>query len=208
MTSKRRRKKANEPLSMWDADQYFDATFTEKERSVLRRRLMQVCGYGPETCSFGGNFVGFDYDIERPAQDSIAAVFTAQGLCYRRDYARFADYGLIHICRELGIDHRSYAANVPKRSIDKFVEFAKRSFPEFKRPRNKIERKIQEHKLHAAWCDWSKEECPRTGCTSDDHWLCSDRFVDRDYAAIIEQVAVYNETRPKFAPPKLVYSRD
>jgi hypothetical protein len=200
-------RKVTRPPTIWDGDRYFDATFTAKERLVLQHKLVDICGYGANERR-RSNLIGFDYEIFRPAQDAIWAAFRAQGLEYERDHARLCDWTYIHICRELGFDYRGFAANVPKLPIDGFIECAKRCFPEFKSARNKIERTIQEHKLHAAWTDWMDEECVRTGCTCDSHWLCSDRFVDRDYPAILEQIAAYNETRPKFAPPKLVYSRD
>jgi hypothetical protein len=185
--------------TIWDGDRYFDATFTANEFEALRRKLMDVCGYD--------NYISFEYDIFRPAEEAVWPVFKAQGLDYERDNSKLCDYALIYICKQLGVEYRSFAANAPKLPIDGFIERAKRLFPEFRHPRNAIELKIQEHKLHGAWVDWQDEECRRTGCTCESHWLCSDRFVDCDYAAILRQIAEYNQDRPKFAPPKLVYSR-
>lgn len=202
MAKRKVTREATRPPTIWDGEKYFDATFTALERRALRDKLIDVCGYG------AGNYCGFERAIEGPAQDTVWPVFVAEGFEYERDHARLCDYALIHVCRELGIDYKSFAANVPKLSIAGFIECAKRAFPDFKRPRNKIEATIQEHKLHLLWCDWHEEECARTGCTCKHHWLCGDRFAMRDYPAILEQVAAHNRTRPRFAPLKLVHSRD
>lgn len=204
----KRRRKVSKPLTIWDGDKYFDAKFTENERGDLRDRLMDVCGYGKADGLIGRNFMGFEYDIERPAQDVVWPAFCAQGLTYERDHGRLSDYALIHICRELQIEYKTFARNAPKLPIDGFIECAKRSFPEFKRPRNKIEAKIQHHKLYALWVDWLDEECPRLGCSCEHHWQCHDRFVERDHRQIIAAIAAYNETRPKLPALKMVYSRD
>jgi len=209
MARKKVARPVSKPPTIWDGDRYFDARFTNKEFINLRAKLMEVCGYGPRSDRHGGgNYMGFEVDIYRPAEDVIWPAFKAQGLDHRRDHSRLCDYTIIHVCRELGFDYHAFAANAPKLSIDGFIAHAKRAFPEFKQPRKQIERAIQEHKLHAAWIDWMDAECSRTGCACESHWLCHDRFVDRDYPAILKEIAAYNETRPKYAPPKLVYSRD
>lgn len=193
------------PLTIRDGRKYFDAKFTGEERDALRKRLMEICGYGPETdCSSikVHDYLGFEHDILRPAEEEIWPAFRAQGLDYHRDGGRFCDYALIHICRQLEIDYKAFAKNEPELSIEGFIAFAKRAFPEFRRPRNKIEFKIQEHKLHLLWCDWHSEECARTGCTKTGHWLCLDRFANRDYAAILKQIAKHNETRPRLIAGK------
>jgi len=118
-------------------------------------------------------------------------------LNYHCDEDRLCDYALIHICRQLQVDYKSFAKNLPKLPIDGFIASAKLAFPEFRRPRNKVEFKIQEHKLHLLWCDWHGEECARTGCKNEHHWLCSDRFAKRDYPAILQEIAAHNERRPK-----------
>jgi hypothetical protein len=204
MARKKAAQVTSRPLTTADGVKYFDATFTAKERETLRRKLMDLCGYR----SRPAGHICFERDILQPAEDLVWPAFVGAGLTYDADRDRLDDYTLIHICRELEFDYKAFAANTPKLPIDGFVECAKRAFPEFKHPRNVIETKIQEHKLHALWCDWSGDECVRTGCTCESHWLCSDRFVKPDYSKIIGQIAEHNETRPKFAPPKLVYSRD
>ncbi len=204
-TVPRRTKRA---LTVWDGDKYFDATFTSKERSELRDKLMDICGYGSTPRIPFGNFTGFEFEIERPAEDVVWPVFTRQGLTYDRNRDKLSDYALIHICRELGVDYHAFAAYVPRLPIEGFIAYAKRCFPDFKIARNKIERTIQEHKLHLAWVDWMPDECTRNGCEADSHWLCHDRFEERDYPTILLEIAKHNETRPKFAPPKLVYSAD
>jgi hypothetical protein len=204
---KPRKTKAVRPLTIWDYEKYFDATFTAAERKALEDRLVIVCGFrknDDEHASICA--MAWDHQIFRPAQEEIWPALRAAGLDPNRDlYERIADCTLIHLCRQLEIDYKSFAHNVPKLPIAGFIAAAKSAFPEFRRPRNNTERRIQEHKLHGLWCDWHVEACPRTGCRNESHWLCDDRFAERDYPAILEEVARYNETRPKM---QLVYSRD
>ncbi len=199
MAKRKTSPKKERPATKWDGEKYFDATFSAEERRALQDRLMDICGYGPDP-SGRGHYLAFEHNIFRPAQDEIWAPFQVAGLDYNRDHARLCDYTLIHLCRDLQVDYKSFAKNVPKLPIDAFIECAKRAFPEFQKPRNNTERRIQEHRLHMLWCDWRDEEIERTGCCGNqgNHWLCcSDRFVDPDYPAILEQIAKYNETRPK-----------
>jgi hypothetical protein len=190
------RTKTSHPLTVWDGDKYFDARFNDEERQILRKKLMVVCGYGNSRLGIPDR-LGFEFDIERPARREVRPALLASGLDCDRQEGRFMDCALIHISRQLEIDYKSFAKNVPKLPIDGFISSAKRAFPEFMKPRNNLEFKIQEHKLHVLWCDWHDEECVRTGCTKESHWLCSDRFVERDYEAILDEVAKYNKTRPK-----------
>lgn len=216
MARKKAQPKMERPLTIFDGDKYFDVAFSTRERMALERKLEDHCGYGadswpPESSRrrFGiGDHMGFERDILHPAEEVVWPVFVEQGYTYEQDYPRLRSYALIHICRELGIDYRSFAKNMPKLSIAGFIEHAKRSCPEFRVPRNKVEQAIQEHKLRAVWSDWMEVECERTGCTCDSHWLCNDRFEHCDYAAIMKCIAEFNQTRPKLAPPKLVWSQD
>jgi len=189
-------------LTIWDGAKYFDAEFTNVERSALREKVMDTCGYGEDSRLRRRNYLGFEHDIERPAEDQIWPAFCAAGFDYDRNRGKLHDYALIHICRQLEIDYKRFAQNVPKLPIDGFIAMAKKAFPEFKRPRNNIERKIQEHKLHGLWCDWHDLECQRTGCNCDSHWLCHDRFAQRDFEGIIDEIAKHNETRPKLVVVK------
>jgi len=208
-TRKPRKPKVERPPTIWDHSKYFDATFTSVERAALRDRLVIVCGYEkPGDRKYIGR-LAWENQIFEPAQDEIWPALRAAGLDADRDlYGRIADCTLIHLCRQLEVDYKSFAQNVPKLPIAEFVSAAKSAFPDFRQPRNNVERRIQEHKLHVLWCDWHKEACPRTGCERESHWLCDDRFEERNYPAILKQIAAYNEIRPKYAPLRLVHSRD
>jgi len=202
-----KRAKMPTPVTMWDGPKYFDAVFTDEERIQLREKLMDVCGFGARRNGYR-NYVGFEHDIEYPAQDEVWKAFCSFGFTYEKDSDKLRDYALIHVCRQLEIDYKQFAKNAPKLSIDGFIASAKMAFPDFKRPRNKVELKIQEHKLHQLWCDWQDDECVRTKCVKESHWLCSDRYAARDYDAILGEIARYNMGRPKFEPLRLVHSRD
>lgn len=203
-------------LTIWDGEKYFDAAFNTKERMALERKLADHCGYGadswpPESSRrrLGiSDHMGFEHDILHPAEEVVWPVFIQQGFTYEQDYPRLRSYALIHISREIGFDYHGFAKNAPKLPIDGFISHAKHCCPGFKSPRNRIERTIQEHKLKAIWSDWREVECERTGCAFESHWLCGDRFVEPDFAAIIAEIAAHNATRPKYAPPRLVFSRE
>lgn len=185
---------AERPLTIWDREKYFDATFTSDERSILREKLMNVCGYDAD---FG--LIAFEYDIERPAEKEVWPVFIAEGLTLERDQDVLETYALIHVARQLRIDYKGYAKNLPKRPIDGFVRLAKETFREFTRPRNTIELKIHQRKLWGLWCEWREMENERTGCGID-----SDFFAKYDWrrgTAVSERGAVLREVGTIIALP-------
>jgi len=65
--------KTNSRSNSRSSNQY-DATFTSKERKEIRHRLMEVCGYITlrDLCRY--DYIGFDTDIVRPAEEAIAPI--------------------------------------------------------------------------------------------------------------------------------------
>ena len=172
-------------LTIYDKDKFFDAQFTHSERAEIKGRVREATGM---------DHLEAEFNLFSPVRREIQKALRSMSWGCNE---RLEDYMLIKICRDLEIDYKSVAKNEPKLPIDAFVDFAKRMFPQFRRARNTTVRLVQERELWKAWVDWRERACVQTGCHKEDHWLCSDRFVEPDLNKIADEVADYNATRPR-----------
>jgi len=164
-------------LSRATIAEYFDVTLTNAEAQELGDRLREVTGLSR---------LSFWHSVEDPAAREIERLVGYQDLPNGST--------LVHIARQLGVDHRPYARNEPKISLDPFIAAAKRAFPEFRPAKNAVVRSVQRQKLWSAFVDWQDENCP---CGDQHHTFCSDRFEKLDLDGVALTIARYNETRPK-----------
>jgi hypothetical protein len=108
------------------------------------------------------------------------------------------DWVSIHMCRELEIDYKSFAKNVPKLPIEPFYQFVASRFPRFRPTSNKMRLDVQQHHMHLAFIDWIDAECERIACPKSYHGLgCEDRYEKPDYTAAVQRVWKHNASRPK-----------
>lgn len=159
--------------------EYFDVELTNEEQQQVTQCILKATGMTWNYFSVFG-IESAQQDVERELGISRYEVTHSQALIYT--------------CKQLGIEYRKYAKNLPKRSIAEFVELAKLKFPHFVSPRSEIVRSAQTQPLHLAWIDWVDEQC---ACGAERHWLCFDRFEVMDYDSVIAVIVESNEQRKK-----------
>ena len=189
--------KAKREPTIFDGEKYFDATFSEDEREMIRKRIMAETGFGADRLSA----IRQCWNLLRDAGEEIAKTLNINPVP--------SDWKHIHVCRQLEIDYKSFAKNVPKLPIEPFYKWVEPLFPHFKPAKNAMRLDIQTNHIHLAFIDWVDAACPQNGCTKSHHeFSCWDRFERADYEEAARRIWAHNERRQKFAPPKLVYSRD
>ena len=190
------------PLTIYDREKYFDATFSEEERKMLRRRIEDETGLIGKG-HHGDRFLAI-CKCGKLLRDAKTEIMNAL-----RMYPVPADWTHIHVCKQLEIEYKSFAKNVPKLPIEPFYKFVEPLFPHFKPAKNKMQLEIQTHNVHLAFIDWIDEACVKAGCLKSSHsWACWDRFEERSYEAAAERIWAHNARRQKFSPLRLVHSRD
>ena len=195
---KTRKPKIARPLTIYDREKYFDATFSAIERDQIRQRIAMECGFEP------GHLLSITkpFDLIRDAETEIMNALNM--------YPVPDDWLHIHVCRQLEIDYKSFAKNVPKLPIEPFYKFVEPLFPHFKAAKNAMQLDIQTHHMHLAFIDWVNETCGKHGCKRSHHsFACWDRFEKRSYEEAVRRVCAHNERREKFtnSPLRLVHSR-
>ena len=196
MCSKKTRKTKAEAtrLTIYDRESYFDATFSVDERREIRNRIILECGFSD---SFHGITKAFD--LLRRAETEIMKALNM--------YPVPSDWEHIHVCRQLEIDYKSFAKNVPKLPIEPFYQFVEPLFSHFKPAKNAMQLEVQTQHIHLAFIDWIDFTCPKHGCTKDDHGFgCWDRFEKSDYERAARRICAHNGRRKKFQPLRLVHS--
>ncbi|MEO5561364.1 MAG: hypothetical protein ABIR10_16970 [Dokdonella sp.] len=185
-TARKRRAVPALPNPIADMAGYFDASLTDGELSALRREVSARTGL---------SHMQLFHSLEPAAAKVIGE---ATGIYYRSVPEHWV---YIHIAKELGISYKGFARNQPKHSIAPFVTFAKKHFQQLRGPLNGTQRAIAETQVHMCWNDWMDANCP---CGDSSHWLCNDTFAPRDYDAIIDEITIFNATRPRMVPLRLV----
>lgn len=194
-TSKRK-VAANRPLTIYDGDKYFDASFSSDEFKELRDLIQAEIGLGDVFMSIRKTF-----DLIDKADKKISRALNI--------YPVPDSWSYIHVCKELEIDYKSLAKNVPKLPIEPFYAFVETQFPHFKFARNDSQKAIQDAHIQCAFVDWIDSVCPRNGCKKSSHgWGCWDRYEDVDYIVARMRICYFNDTRPRFAaaPLRLVHT--
>jgi len=184
VATKKRGAPKSRPLTIYDAERYFDAEFTHDEEMELRRRIMDECG--------------IPNDFQGRAWMMVTEMQTRNEIC-RALGSCPPDGAYIHICRQLEIDYKAFAKNEPKLPIEPFYQFVERQFPRFRPAKNKMQLEVQTHHIQGAFSEWLESACPASGCKKSEHWLwgCSDRFERVDYKAAATRIWERNAARPK-----------
>lgn len=184
---RRTRKSAGaRPLTIYDGEKYFDAKFTHDELLELDNRILAECGY--ENDYQGRGFLLYQ------------RLNVAHELGRKLGLGGMAplDWVSIHMCRELEIDYKSFAKNVPKLPIEPFYRFVASRFPRLKPTSNELRLDVQRHHMHLAFIDWIDGECQRIACPKSYHGLgCEDRYEKPDYSIALQRVWKHNAARPK-----------
>lgn len=172
-----------------DGDKYFDAEFTEDELQALEERILVECGFQ-------------DDEDDRRGHSWLYTQWITLGWELGRKLGLNTmvshEWVTIHMCRELEIDYKSFAKNVPKLSIEPFYMAIKSRFPYFKETNNEMRLKAQKHHMHLAFIDWIDAECERIACPKSYHGLgCGERYEDPDYMTAVRRVWKHNAARPK-----------
>lgn len=189
MNAKKGNRKAAEarPPTIYDGDKYFDAKFTWDERLVLGDRIISECG-------MEDGFSGRAW-LSSTTMNAMREISRTLGTSF--DSCRL-DWAYIHICRQLEIDYKSFAKNVPKLPIEPFYAFVEKRFPRLKATDNKMRLDVQKHHMHLAFIDWVDAECQRIACPKSYHGLgCEDRYEKPDYLTAVQRVWKHNAARPK-----------
>lgn len=195
-TGGKRTARRERPLTIHDGERYFDARFSEEEREELRERIVQECGFAERRSGF--------WQMDKLLRDAETEIMHALNL-----YPVPGDWTHIHVCRQLEIDYKSFAKNVPKLPIEPFYKFVESRFPHFKPAKNKMQRDVQKQHIHLAFIDWIDSMCPENGCKRSHHgFSCWDRFEKADYLVAAMRIWEFNAKRPKFkvSPLRLVHS--
>jgi len=184
-SGKRKAAKARPP-TIYDGDKYFDAKFTQDELWELERRILAECGFEDD---FNGRswlttqWITLGHELGRKL-----------GLSDMASIERVT----IYMCRELEIDYKSFAKNIPKLPIEPFYRFVASRFPHFKPANNKMRLDVQLTHLRSAFVDWVEAECQRTSCPKSYHGSgCEDRYEQPNYMTALQRVYKHNAERPK-----------
>ncbi len=184
-SGKRKAAKARPP-TIYDGDKYFDAKFTQDELWELDRRILAECGF--ENDREGSTWLYMQW----------ITLGSELGRKLGSGYMVSREWVTIHMCRELEIDYKSFAKNVPKLSIEPFYAFVERQFPRLKPTDNKLRLDVQKHHMHLAFIDWIDAECQRIACPKSYHGLgCEDRYEKPDYLTALQRIWKHNAARPK-----------
>lgn len=169
------------PLTIYDGDKYFDAKFSEEERRDISRQIAAVYG-----CD---EFMGVYFLWDR----------TNRELCRELDDWNIPeDWAYIHICRQLEIDYKAFAKNVPKLPVEPFYRFVESRFRDFKPAKNKLQMEIQTKQIARAFTTWIKAQCEEAGCTEPYHdYVCQDRYQKPDYETAARRIWEHNASHPK-----------
>ena len=192
--------KNSRALTIYDGEKYFDATFSSEECEQIRDLIKAEIGLDDDN-HFSG--IRATFDLINKADKKIAEAFGTSV------YKIPVSWSYIHVCRELEIDYKSLAKNLPKLSIEPFYAFVESQFPSFKPAKNDSQRTIQTKHIHLAFIDWIDVACPASGCKKSDHgFSCWDRFEEADYTAAAKRIWEFNGKRPrlKIGPLRLVHS--
>jgi|SRR5579875_301230 len=182
-----------QPPTIYDGEKYFDAKFTDDELFKLDERILAECGFANDQAGFrwlSMQWINLGCELGRKLGTGMVS----------------REWVTIHMCRELEIDYKSFAKNVPKLPIEPFYRFIESRFPHFKQTSNKMRLEVQEHHMHLAFIDWVDAECERIGCSKSYHGLgCGERYEKPDYSTAVQRVWKHNAARPKLT---LAYSRE
>jgi len=192
MTTKRGKRKVamSRPPTIYDGDKYFDAKFTADELRELDERILAECGFEADEDHRDGHSwlyaqwitLGADLGLKLGLRGGMAS----------------REWVTIHMCRELEIDYKSFAKNVPKLPIEPFYAFVEKQFPRLKPTDNEMRLDVQKHHMHLAFIDWIDAECQRIACPKSYHGLgCEDRYEKPDYLTALQRIWKHNAARPK-----------
>jgi hypothetical protein len=180
--AKRKVAAEREPDMHREPQEYFDVTFTGEEYDMLRDRIIEVSGVAHDR---------WFWDLEEPTKHELFSKLVSWGRC-----KSIYECVIIKLARDLGIDHRTFAKNVPKLPIDSFVDLATKTFTDFVPARNSTISKLQVNRLQDLFNDWLNIECPRKrGCKKSEHAWCHDHFVEPMMHTIMTDVAAANQKR-------------
>lgn len=171
--------------TIYDGEKYFDAKFTKDELDELSERILDECGFANDR---DGRYWLLTQWIILGGQlgEMLGTGYVGH------------EKVTIYLCRELEIDYKSFAKNVPKLPIEPFYRFIEPRFPRLKPTYNKMRLDVQEHHVHLAFIDWIDAECERTACPKSYHGSgCEDRYEKPDYAIAVQRVWKHNAARPK-----------
>lgn len=172
--------------TIYDGEKYFDAKFTEDELWELDERILAECGF---------------VDDERAGRSWLYCQWITLGGEIGRKLGMgmvSREWVTIHMCRELEIDYKSFAKNVPKLPLEPFYRCIESRFPHFKPTNSKVRLDAQKQCLHLAFIDWIDAECARIACPKSYHGLgCEDRYEKPDYVTAVQRVWKHNAARPK-----------
>ena len=185
-TGKRRKATKARPVTIYDGEKYFDAKFTQDELFELDRRILAECG--------------FDNDSSGRGWLTSKWITLGSELGQKLGLGDMAsrEWTTIHMCRELEIDYKSFAKNVPKLAIEPFYQFVASRFPRLKPTSNKMRLDVQQHHMRLAFIDWIDAECERIACPKSYHGLgCEDRYEKPDYLTAVQRVWQHNAARAK-----------
>ena len=172
--------------TIYDGDKYFDAKFTEDELWEVDQRILAECGFKNDRQ--GRTWL---YTQWITLGWEIGGKLGLGGMVSH-------EWVTIHMCRELEIDYKSFAKNVPKLSIEPFYAFVERQFPRLKPTDNKMRLDVQKQHMHLAFIDWIDAECQRIACPKSYHGLgCEDRYEKPDYLTALQRIWKHNAARPK-----------
>jgi hypothetical protein len=189
---------APRPLTILDRDKYFDVTLSDEECEMIREKIMRESG-------FGRSFIRITkcFDLLRDAETEIMEALNMYPVPWGWQH--------IHVCKQLEIDYKSFARNIPKLPIEPFYAFVEPLFPHFRPAKNKMQLSIQTQHVHLAFIDWIDEACPKHGCQKEHHsFACWDRFETASYEEAARRICAHNARREKFtsSPLRIVHSRN
>jgi len=186
-----KRKATKTPAAtIYDGEKYFDAKFSEAERRKLKYEI--AVAYGCE------QFMGVYFLWQRTNDELCRAL---------HNWNLPEDWAYIHICRQLEIDYRAFAKNVPKLPIEPFYRFVESRFKGFKPAKNKLQLDIQTRQIHGAFDEWIKTQCESTGCAEPYHdSVCRDRYERLNCETAAKRIWEYNRTHVAYPALKLVHS--
>jgi hypothetical protein len=179
------------PVTIYDGDKYFDVKFSEAERRELKRHI--AAAYGCHDEIMGPYFLWGRTNRE---------------LCHAlNDWSIPEDWAYIHICRQLEIDYKAFAKNVPKLPIEPFYRFVESRFRDFRPAKNKLQLDIQTRQIYSAFYKWIEAQCESAGCAEPYHdHVCQDRYERLDCETAAKRIWEHNRTHPAFPALKLVHS--
>ena len=187
---------ATRPPTIYDREKYFDVKLSQNECSEIQNRIIAEMGLKRPSAGISRTF-----DLLHAAETEIMNALNMYPVPW--------DWQHIHVCRQLEIDYKSFAKNVPKLPIEPFYRFVEPLFPHFKAAKNKMQLSIQTQHAHLAFIDWIDQVCPENGCKKSSHgYGCWDTFEKVDYEQAAKRICAHNAARPKFTPLRLVHSRD